>query len=160
MNHDDFSDLLGIPTPSPEKPKPPAKLPNGHGGSRARAGGKPKAVRDATEEHHIKYTKSRAENETFKAANSKLDYEIKIGKYVLRDDVRRAVSVAFATIAQNLRSMPDNLERRLGLAPEVINSISIEIDEIMNNLASELEELHKHAEVAVVETIEESSDDD
>lgn len=156
MVADDFSDLIGdIPTP----PKN-TTLSNGHGGKRARAGGKTKAVRDATEEHHIQYTKSRAENEKFKASNARLDYEIKIGKYVLRDDVRRAVAVAFATVTQNLRSIPDNLERRLGLSPEVIQQVSIEIDEVMENLAEELEALHMQAEITTPEPIEEDASDE
>ena len=137
-SNDDFSDLLGIdPTPAP-----PTKPNNGHGGKRARSGGKPKAVRDATEEHHIKYTKSRAEHEDFKARSVKLEYEIKRGKYVLREEIQRASSVAFATVTQNLRSIPDGLERRLGLSPEVTEQIAIAIDEIMSDLADELEKIH------------------
>lgn len=157
MDQDDFSDLLGVPESQIKPLAPTPAKSTGHGGKRARAGGKPKAVRDATEEHHIQYTKSRAENETFKAANAKLDYEIKLGKYVLREDVRRAVAVAFATVTQNLRSIPDNLERRLGLSPEVIQQVSIEIDEVMENLSEELHSLHKQAELVSVE-LEDTTD--
>lgn len=141
MIEDDFSDLIGEVPPPTEKPKSPLT----HGGKRPRAGGKSKVVRDATEEHHIKYTKSRADHEAFKAANARLDYEVKIGKYVLREDVRTSLSVVFAAISQNLRSIPDNLERRIGLSPEAISHVSIEIDEIMDNLADELESLNRES---------------
>lgn len=157
MNTDnDFADLLGEdPTPAP-----PAKPNNGHGGKRARAGGKSKAVRDATEEHHIKYTKSRAEHEEFKARSVKLEYEIKRGKYVLREEVQRASAVAFATVTQNLRSIPDALERRLGLSPEVTEQVAIAIDEIMSDLADDLEKMHTSSAPEIVATENDEPDEE
>ncbi|MFZ6767776.1 DUF1441 family protein [Undibacterium sp. Di26W] len=131
---DDFSDLIGPPTTKPN---------NGHGGKREGGGGRTKRVRTATEDNQIAYAKSRALHEEQKAKLAELEYNIKSGKYLLREDVQRATATAFATVSQTLRSIPDNLERQLNLAPEVAEQVGIQIDEVMGLLAEELEALNK-----------------
>jgi hypothetical protein len=123
----------------------------GRGGIRANAGGKSKHVRDSTEESHIEYTASRAKKESFAAKMLEHNFNVESGKFVPRSEVQRAAAVAFATVTQTLRSIPDNLERRLGISPEIAEQIAFQIDEIMGDLADDLEKMHStSAQVSVV----------
>ena len=144
---DDYSDLIGDPTPA----KKPA---TGHGGARARSGGKSKHVRDSTEESHIEYTASRAKKESFAAKMLEHNFNVESGKYVPRAEVQRAAAVAFATVTQTLRAIPDNLERRLGISPEVAQQIAFQIDEIMGDLSDDLEKMHTESTPMMVAVTE------
>lgn len=150
---DVFDDLIGDINIKPAK-SPPLT----HGGRRDNSGGKSKKVRDAAGDSHVEYSRARAKHEKLKAQLAQHDLNVKSGKYVARDDVQRASAVAFATIAQTLRSIPDNLERRLGLSPAVTLQVSDIIDETMLGLSKELEALHEKASEA--QTMEESGEDD
>lgn len=79
----------------------------------------------------------------FDAQMAELDFQVKSGKYVARADVVQSNATAFATIAQTLRSIPDNLERRLGISPAVAEEIGFMIDEMMNGLADQMERMAK-----------------
>lgn len=127
-----------------EKPlAPPPPVPGQRGGRRAGAGRKSEAVEKGTADAHIVYAKARAKNEAFKAQLAELDFKIRSGEFVSRAEVRQASATAMATIAQTLRSIPDNLERRLGLSAEVAEEISLLIDEAMSDLADQLEKMAK-----------------
>lgn len=114
------------------------RTPPAHGGARPGAGRKPKAIEDATKDHHAAYTKARAEHEKHKAALAQLAFDTKTKKYIARDAVECAVATAFATIAQHIRSIPDNVERTACPGTEVIEAIESIIDETLNSLANEL----------------------
>ncbi len=127
---------------NPVNPVNPDKI---NGGKRDGAGAKDKATQDATRAAHILYTKSRAKLEQQKALMAELDFKIKSGEYVPREDVRQATAKAFSNTAQTLRSIPDNIERKLGVDPVVAQDIGEQIDQILNTLATELEEMHKQS---------------
>lgn len=127
----DFVDLIEIETPR-------------NGGRRDGAGRKGKAfedkVRDALNaDGEVEYSISRARKEAWTAKTVELDYRIKEGEYVKREAVREACATAFASIAQTLRSVPDLLERRDGVKPEVCEQVSKTIDDALNTLAEEFE---------------------
>ncbi len=126
---DDFSDLISV-------------SPKINGGKREGAGRKPKELNDLTKNSHVEYTKARAKNEAYKANNAELDFKIKSGQYLPRIEVQQATATAFATIAQTMRSIPDNLERRLGVSPEVAEAVSAMIDDCMADLSIDLEKIH------------------
>jgi len=132
---DDYSDLIGAL---------PDKMPQ-HGGRRAGSGKKPKAIQDATEDSHVKYSKARADKEESLAKMAEHNFAVESGKYVPREEVQRASAVAFAAVSQTLRSIPDNLERRLGISPEISEQIAYQIDDIMGDLADDLEAMHKNS---------------
>lgn len=123
-------------------------LPTVHGGRRPGSGRKTKEVDEAVKAaieadgKYVDYAKARAKKETFAAHAAELDFQIKSREFVPRDAVRRATSAAFAACAQTLRSIPDNVERRLGLAPEVAEEVGRLIDESMADLAADLERMH------------------
>ena len=55
-------------------------------------------------------------------------------------DVEQAIATAFASISQDLRAIPDNLERRLGISAQVAESVELAIHESMNGIADKLSE--------------------
>ncbi|WP_354684434.1 DUF1441 family protein [Cupriavidus necator] len=112
---------------------------NGHGGARLGAGRKPK---DYVKPEAIEdFEEARARNESAKADLNELEFKIKSGEYVARVAVVQATATAYAAIAQALRSLPDHLERRLALAPEVAEEIGRQIDEALGELAGVLEKM-------------------
>lgn len=127
----DYVDVIEIETP---------RL----GGRREGAGRKGKAFEDKVREEleaggEVEYSVSRARKEAWTAKTVELDYRIKEGEYVKREAVREACATAFASIAQTLRSIPDLLERREGVAPETCETVSKTIDDALNTLAEEFE---------------------
>lgn len=87
------------------------------------------------------YATGKARKELAHAAKAELEYRIKLGQYLPRDAVRSAVATAFQAVAQGLRSIPDNLERKLGVSPELAEAVSRSIDDTMGELAHELERI-------------------
>lgn len=92
---------------------------------------------------HVLYSKARANKEAFQAKLAELEYNVKSGQYVAREEMREANATAFATIAQALRSIPDNLERKHGVTPEIAEAIGQMIDIAMEDLADELKRIHE-----------------
>lgn len=69
------------------------------------------------------------------------DLQIKDRELIPVGEVERVVATAFSAIAQGLRSLPDNIERRTGCTPEIIEAIDMALDAEMNALADKLTEL-------------------
>lgn len=66
------------------------------------------------------------------------DLQVRDGELIPADEVSRAVSTAFAGIAQSIRSMPDDLERRFALDPEIVEAVTVAIDDHLDALAERL----------------------
>lgn len=107
-----------------------------HGGRRAGAGRKPADY--VKPDEVVDYEKARARNEQAKAELNELDLKIKSGQYVSRASVQQASATALATLAQGMRSISDNLERR-GVPPEVCVQVEAIINEGMADVARDLE---------------------
>jgi phage terminase Nu1 subunit (DNA packaging protein) len=105
------------------------------GGARRGAGRKAGKV---GEDVFVEYSKARARLEEARANLGELDYRIKSGQYVARAAVRQAAATAFATAAQAIRSIPDNLERRLAIEPALAASIEEVIDETLAEVSASL----------------------
>jgi hypothetical protein len=56
-------------------------------------------------------------------------------------EVEHVVATAFQAIAQGLRSLPDNIERRTGCGPDVVEAIELALDSEMDALADKLSAL-------------------
>lgn len=110
---------------------------SGRGGARPGAGAKPKGHVKSAET--VALDKSKARHEQAKAELAELDLKVKTGLYVERAAVRQASATAMSSVAQTLRSVPDNLERRMGIAPEVAEAVGRAIDAALNDLADEFE---------------------
>jgi hypothetical protein len=70
-----------------------------------------------------------------------LDYEVQQGNYLPRDAIISATARAYSSMAQGIRSIPDLLERRLGLDPMVCVKIGEIQDEALSALHNELEKM-------------------
>lgn len=118
-------------------PSPARKHSPNWGGSRKGSGRKgadyvkPEEVED--------YDKARARKEMANAGLAELDLQVKSGMYVARESVRQASATALSSVSQSLRSIPDNIERKLGVSAEVAEEVGRQIDAVLNDLADEFE---------------------
>lgn len=111
------------------------------GGSRPGSGRKSTAIEEGAADAHILYAKARAKDMAFRAQQAELDFKISSGQFISRAEVRQSCAQAFSAIAQTIRSLPDNIERRLGISPELAEEIQILLDEALNALADDLERM-------------------
>lgn len=130
----------------------------GRGGRREGAGRKPAGY--VPPQERLDYEAARARNEAAKAALNELELAIRKGEYVERAAVREAASTALASLAQTLRSVPDNLERRLGLAPEIAQEVGMMIDQALDEVADQFEAMAEAVAPELEAIPERESDDD
>lgn len=136
-----------MPTTKATKPKKPAKATppaatGKRGGAREGAGRKNAAEEAATQNARIILANARAKKEAHLAMMAELEFNIKSGKYIDRDLVRQAQTTAYASCAQAMRSIQDNLERKHGVSAEVAEVVGGLIDEILAGLADDMERIH------------------
>jgi phage terminase Nu1 subunit (DNA packaging protein) len=115
---------------------PITPIPNGWGGARKNSGPKPSGYQKPEED--VDYGKARARHEQIKADLAELKLKVETGRYVERDAVRQASATMLATLSQALRSLPDNLERKFNLSPDVLQHIAREIDSLTDDMAQDL----------------------
>ena len=113
------------------------------GGARPGAGRKPADY--VPSDDRLDYEAARARNESAKADLNELDLAVRRGTYVLRASVQEAAATALAAMSQTMRSVPDNLERKLGLAPEVAAEVGVAIDAALNEVANQFESMYEGA---------------
>lgn len=116
-------------------PSPTSKV-NGHGGARPGAGRKPAGY--VKPEPKADYDEAKARSETAKAGLLELELRTKTGELVERSAVQQAVATAFATVAQALRMIPDNLERHHGLSGDQAEAVADSIDTALSDLSKTL----------------------
>jgi hypothetical protein len=77
----------------------------------------------------------KARHERVKADKAEFDFAVQQGQYLPREVQQSAAATALAILTQSLRSIPDNVERSLGLGPEAVEQIAIQIDEALAEVA-------------------------
>lgn len=87
----------------------------------------------------VRKAKAVAEKAEWDAKQAELDYRVDNKEYLSRGAFREASATLLSELAQGLRSIPDTLERKFGLAPEVAQHIQQTIDERMQSVAEGLE---------------------
>jgi hypothetical protein len=90
------------------------------------------------------YAFERARHEKIKCDQRALKLKIESGEYIPREAVRRASAALLAQLAQAMRSLPDNLERR-GLASDWCERIEGVIDDVLDELAEGLRRMSEQA---------------
>ena len=85
----------------------------------------------------IKKARAIARKEEALANQAELKYKIDSKEYLSRSAFREASATLLAELAQ-LRSIPDVLERRFALAPEVVQDMEQTIDEALATVAAGL----------------------
>lgn len=86
----------------------------------------------------VKTAIAKARKETALAGLNELELKVKSGQYLPRDAYQQATATLLAALSQGLRSLPDTLERRYSLAPDVLEDISAAIDESLSTVAETL----------------------
>jgi hypothetical protein len=75
--------------------------------------GKPKKEKEIKDPNRGSFSEARAKEQKFKALEAELDYEIRIGKYVARDDMQAAIADMVTTFRQNLENFPHHISAEL-----------------------------------------------
>lgn len=131
----------------------------GHGGYRPGAGAKPAGYVPPKE--RVDLDREKARNEKAKADLNELELAVRRGQYVDRAQVRQAAATALSALAQTMRSVPDNLERKLGVSPEIAQEVGLLIDQALDDVANRFEAITEQAksEVAAPDASEDDQDE-
>lgn len=124
----------------------PLLIPRGRGGYRAGAGRPRDADRaparpGETETPHQRYERARADKEEALARKAQVQADLDENLVVSRAAVQAGAAKAFALCSQSLDAIADNLERQLGVAPEVAEKVGQFINEAKSQLAEDLRRL-------------------
>ncbi len=77
----------------------------------------------------------------YEGETKRRDLQIRDGELIPAGDVERVIATAFAAIASDIRAIPDNLERRHGIAGDVAESVESLLHEAMDAMADRLSKL-------------------
>lgn len=84
---------------------------------------------------HTQAAEAKLRKESALADQHELSYKIKSGQYVERAMVQEVCATLLAALAQSLRSLPDNLERKFNLPPDIVVEITYTIDATLSDIA-------------------------
>lgn len=85
------------------------------------------------------------------ARRQEFDLEQRRGQYLTRDSVRTGTARAFAVCASVIRSLPDVLERKMGLPTEGCDLAEQVVDGVLLTLSNDLEAIHNEANQQLAE---------
>ena len=108
-----------------------------HGGRRDGAGRKPGPTSSSNE----RYTLARARKEEALAELRTMEAAVRARQLIPAAEVEQALSVMHARVAQSLLSLPDQLERTVGLPPDAAELVERTIHANMEALADDLASL-------------------
>lgn len=111
---------------------PPAKS---RGGARANTRG---GLTDVELSDYEVFQKARAQNELIKAKLGEIELGKQRGELLRKNDVEVAASRLHAFLAQSLRSLPDDLERKCGLDPTQVQFVQDYIDSLTTDIRARL----------------------
>lgn len=144
-------------------PAPDPVMPQGYGGKRPRAGRKSKAERDSNKNkdgtektEYQKYETGRARKELALAEKAEMDAAVMAGRLVYREDVQVQTTRLLSACSQSLDAIPDDLESKFGLEPDVVEAIRGLIDSSKQELADKLRLMCEHG----LPADDEAGDDD
>jgi hypothetical protein len=107
------------------------------GGARPNSGPKPLGyVPPEKSQDEANYDREHAEHERVKREQREFKLAVERAEYLPREAQRQAAATALAVLTQSMRSIPDNLERSLSLAPATVEAISIQIDAALTEVAA------------------------
>lgn len=141
--HADF-ELDADGSAKPLRQKPPGRgRPVGYSQTRARMAAQgiedPDDDPDDTTGTAIRKARAQARKEEAQAGREEIKLKVEAGEYLPRAAFRDACATLLASVAQAMRSLPDNLERKVGLDPDAMQMVEQTIDAAMADLALGLE---------------------
>ncbi len=86
----------------------------------------------------VRTARAKARKETALAGLNELQLKVKSGEYLPRAAYQEATATLLAMLSQGLRSLPDTLERKYSLPPEVLELIETTIDDSLSHVAETL----------------------
>ena len=95
-----------------------APTPGQHGGYRPGAGRKPKsekAISQTGSDPYLVLAQAKAKRETYRAHLSELEFRRETGELYRRDEALRAITTTIAVFTEQMRALPDKLEREAGI---------------------------------------------
>lgn len=101
-----------------------------------REGSGARAVGYVPPKARVDFEAERAEHEKVKREQREFALAKEKGEYLPREAQRQAAATALAVLTQSLRSIPDNLERTMSLAPEVVEAVAVQIDAALSEVAT------------------------
>ncbi len=111
----------------------------GHGGRREGAGRPPGQAVGGDPlrgQARVDFDVEKALHEKVKREEREFSFAVTKGEYLPRVAQQTAAATALAVLTQSLRSIPDNIERSLGLGPEAVEAIAIQIDDALAEVAA------------------------
>ncbi|MEO8546477.1 MAG: hypothetical protein ABI434_23015 [Burkholderiaceae bacterium] len=106
------------------------------GGARFGAGRKPPGYEKPAVA--VDFDVAKARKEAALADMHELNFKVKSGEYVARAAVQDASATLLASLSQSLRSIPDNLERKFHLSPDIAEQIEAVINASLSDLSEGL----------------------
>lgn len=127
-------------------------VPGKQGGYRPGAGRKPgvpqserskKAKQEIGDgpDPYVTLAKAKAKRETFRAHLTEIELRQKSGELYERGEVLRVIRTTIAIFAEQMRSLPDKLERAVGLTPSQAELAEAEVDAQLVELRNKLTEI-------------------
>jgi hypothetical protein len=114
-----------------------AIIPGQHGGHRPGAGRK-KADPSKADAYAV-LAQAKAKRETYRAHLAEVEYRVKAGELYDRGEVLRVISVAVAVFAEQMRGLPDKLERAAGLTPAQAEMAEDEVNKQLHELKTQIQ---------------------
>ena len=84
--------------------------------------------------------KAKAKHEIYRANLAELDFRKRSGELLERADVETGSARLHSYLAQSLRNVPDELERRCGLSPAQVQYAQDYIDALTSEIGAKLNE--------------------
>lgn len=109
-----------------------------HGGYRPGAGRKPKSEHVDGPDPYIMLAKAKAKRELYKANLTEVEFKLKTAELYERGEVLRTIRTAIAIFSEQIRSLPDKLERVAGLTPAQAQIAEDEVNTQLENLRDKL----------------------
>jgi len=110
------------------------------GGARPGAGRKKKTDLNAPGDPYMMLAKAKAKHEIFKANIAELEFKQRGGQLLEKAHVEMAASRLHSFLAQSLRNLPDDLERRCGLDVSQVQFVQDYVDALTLDLEARLHE--------------------
>ena len=75
----------------------------------------------------------------YEGETKRRDLQVRDGELIPAGDVDQAITTALAVLANGIKAIPDNLERKYGIAPEVAERVELALFAEMEQIANTLE---------------------
>lgn len=109
----------------------------GQGGAREGAG-RPKKYTGDGSDPYIVLARAKAKREHHRAQMAELEYKKMAGELCQLSEVMQLYTTTVAVFAEQMRSLPDMLERKVGLSPKQAEMAAEEVDNQLEQLKARL----------------------